>query len=560
MDGDEGHADSTARLLDPGGGRFRLLVQSVRDCAIFMLDPLGPVLTWNSGAERITGYCADDIIGRDVSEFHPPEARARELRNRELEIAALAGSVEEEGWRARKDGSLFWANIVITAMRDPSGRLVGFAVVMRDATHRHDRELALRQSEAWCRLLVDCVSECALLVLDVDGRVVTWNVGARRIKGYSAAEILGRHFAVFYPPEARDGGWPDHGLRVAAKAGSFADTGWRVRKDGTSFWADVNITALRDETGHLMGFAELTRDLTEGQTARATEPARQEPEESLGDSPAKVALSVAYLSANLQDPGEREHAGDAIEILIPGDNAALCATYRTGEGREFNAFVRAPMIAVIPPGQVYRVSSDHAADTLVLRLAAEFFDAQVRAALGTPPPRVAARFAAFDPFIRELGDALQERLQHAQPLGSAYVQAIAGVISLHLARHYGIKPAMDTAPVGLPEHKLRRVRAFVDEHMAEVLHVDQLAEVAKLSPYHFARMFKRTTGQTPHLYVLMQRVERAKALLSDSETALIDIAAHTGFQTQGHFSGVFRRYTGQTPRAFRLACRAAQPG
>jgi len=275
-----------------------------------------------------------------------------------------------------------------------------------------------------------------------------------------------------------------------------------------------------------------------------------------GDAP----LSVDYLSTTLSDFGDREHACDAIEILIPGDNAALSATYRTAEGREFTAFVRAPMIAVIPPGQAYRVSCDHAADTLVLQLAADFFDAQVRAALGTPAPRVVARYAAFDPFIREVGDALKERLQHAQPPSPAYVQPLAGVIAVHLARHYGTAAASDTPPVGLAQHKLRRVRAFVAEHIAEVLHVDQLAAQAQLSPFHFARMFKLTTGQTPHLYVLMQRVERAKELLSDSETALIDVAANTGFRTQGHFTGVFRRYTGQTPRVFRLACRAAQQG
>jgi AraC family transcriptional regulator len=275
---------------------------------------------------------------------------------------------------------------------------------------------------------------------------------------------------------------------------------------------------------------------------------------------AGTALSVDYLSATLPEPDDCEHACDAIEILIPGDNAALSATYRTAEGREFKAFVRAPMIAVIPPGQAYRVSCDHAADTLVLQLAADFFDAQVRAALGAPPPRVVARYAAFDPFIREVANALQERLQQAQPPSPAYVQPLAGVIAVHLARHYGSAAATDTPPVGLPQHKLKRVRAFIAEHMAEELHVNRLAVEAKLSPFHFARMFKLTTGQTPHLYVLMQRVERAKALLCDSETALIDIAAHTGFRTQGHFTGVFRRYTGLTPRAFRLASRAAQQG
>lgn len=273
-----------------------------------------------------------------------------------------------------------------------------------------------------------------------------------------------------------------------------------------------------------------------------------------------TALSVEYLSATLPDADDCEHACDAIEILIPGDHTALSATYQTAEGRLLKAFVRAPMIAVIPPGQAYRVSCDQAENTLVLQLAADFFDAQVRAALDMPAPRVVARYAAFDPFIREVGEALQERLQRAQPPSPAYVQSLAGVIAVHLARHYGSAAAADTSPVGLPQHKLKRVRAYVAQHIDEVLHVDRLAAEAKLSPFHFARMFKLSTGQTPHLYVLMQRVERAKALLSDSEAALIDVAAHTGFRTQGHFTGVFRRYTGLTPRAFRLGCRAVQQG
>jgi AraC family transcriptional regulator len=275
---------------------------------------------------------------------------------------------------------------------------------------------------------------------------------------------------------------------------------------------------------------------------------------------ADAALSVDYLSATLLETDDCERARDAIAILIPGGTSALSATYRTAEGREFTAFVRAPMIAVIPPGQAYRVTCDHSADTLVLQLAADFFDAQVRAALGVVPPRVVARYAAFDPLIRELANALLERLRLAQPLNPAYLQPLAGVIAVHLARHYGSAVPTDAQPAGLPQHKLKRVRAFIAEHMAEVLHVDRLAAESKLSPFHFARMFKLTTGQTPHLYVLMQRIERAKALLSDSETALIDIAADTGFRTQGHFTGVFRRYTGLTPRAFRLASRAAQQG
>jgi len=261
--------------------RFKLLVESVRDYAIFMLDPDGLVLTWNAGAERFKGYRADEIIGRHFSRFYPPEALARGLPQHELEVAREVGSFEDEGWRVRKDGSLFWANVVITAVHDATGTLVGFAKVTRDLTQRKNQEEALRQSEERFRLLVEGVSDYAIFMLDVNGRVATWNSGAQRIKGYSADEIIGRHFSIFYPAEARDSGWPDYELKMAAEKGSFVDNGWRLRKDGTTLWANVTISALRDGTGHLVGYAKLTRDLTESKRVEAVELANQHRDEIL---------------------------------------------------------------------------------------------------------------------------------------------------------------------------------------------------------------------------------------------------------------------------------------
>ena len=222
--------------------RFRLLVESVRDYAIFMLDPRGHVLTWNAGAERFKGYRASEIIGQHFSRFYPPEALARRLPEHELTVAEEVGSFEDEGWRVRKDGSLFWANVVITAVRNADGELLGFAKVTRDLTQRRNEEEALRRSEERFRLMVEGVADYAIFMLDVNGKVATWNVGAQRIKGYTADEIVGRHFSVFYPAEARDSGWPEHELQVAADKGSFVDTGWRLRNDGTTFWANVTIT------------------------------------------------------------------------------------------------------------------------------------------------------------------------------------------------------------------------------------------------------------------------------------------------------------------------------
>ena len=254
---------ATLHSLDQSEQRFRLLVEGVTDYAIFMLDPQGHVLTWNSGAKRIKGYQPHEIIGQHFSKFYPPEALQRRLPERELQLAATEGRFEDEGWRLRKDGTRFWANVVITGLRDDSGALLGFAKVTRDLTQRWEHEEALRRSEERFRLLVEGVDDYAIFMLDPNGYVMTWNSGAQRIKGYSADEIIGQHFSKFYPSDALEGGWPEHELQVATETGRFVEDGWRIRKDGTRFWANVTITALRDGGGQLHGFAKLTRDLSE---------------------------------------------------------------------------------------------------------------------------------------------------------------------------------------------------------------------------------------------------------------------------------------------------------
>ena len=279
--------------------RFKLLVESVRDYAIFMLDPQGHVLTWNAGATRFKGYRAEEIIGQHFSRFYPPEEVARGLPEHELQVAAKEGAFEDEGWRVKKDGSLFWANVVITAMRDPDGELVGFAKVTRDLTQRRAHEEDLRRSEERFRLLIEGVADYAIFMLDPNGRVSTWNMGAERIKGYTADEIIGQHFSIFYPQETKDSGWPDHELRVAAEKGKFVDTGWRLRKDGTTFWANVTITALRDDAGQLLGFAKLTRDLTQAKRAEAMETANQQREEMLDAE--RNARMAAQRATRLKD-------------------------------------------------------------------------------------------------------------------------------------------------------------------------------------------------------------------------------------------------------------------
>jgi len=279
--------------------RFRLLVEGVTDYAIFMLDPKGYVLTWNSGAQRIKGYRPEEIIGQHFSKFYPPEALNRHLPELELEVAGVEGRFEDEGWRLRKDGTKFWANVVITALRDAAGELRGFAKVTRDLTQRREHEQSLRQSEERFRLLVEGVSDYAIFMLDPNGFVMTWNTGAERIKGYRASEIIGKHFSDFYPRDVAEAGWPEHELQVATETGRFVEEGWRIRKAGPRLRANVMITALRDEGGRLRGFAKLTRDLSERKRAEALEAEGQHRQEMLDAE--RSARLEAQRSARVKD-------------------------------------------------------------------------------------------------------------------------------------------------------------------------------------------------------------------------------------------------------------------
>jgi PAS domain S-box-containing protein len=235
---------------------FRLLVDTVSDYAIFVLDPAGYIATWNPGAERLKGYKRDEVIGKHFSIFYPEsdvQARKPEL---ELEVTSQTGRLQEEGWRIRKDGSRFWANVVTTRLVDETGKLIGFGKITRDLTER-------RLSEQRFRMLVEGVIDYAIFSLDQGGHVTSWNSGAERLKGYTADEIMGRHFSNFYTPEDRAEDLPKKVLESALRDGHWEGEGWRVRKDGSRFWASVVVTPMRGEEGELTGFTKITRDLTE---------------------------------------------------------------------------------------------------------------------------------------------------------------------------------------------------------------------------------------------------------------------------------------------------------
>ena len=258
------------------GNRFELLVQSVTDYAIYMLSTSGTIVSWNAGARRFKGYEADEIVGQHFSRFYTPEDQAAGIPALALETAEREGRFEAEGWRVRKDGGRFWASVVIDPIRDPAGTLIGFAKVTRDLTERRAAEEALKASEERFRLLVESVTDYAIYMLDPVGTITSWNAGAARFKGYTADEILGQNFSRFYSEADRMAGIPSRALETASREGRFEAEGWRIRKDGSRFWANVVIDAIRSPMGELLGFAKVTRDLTERrETQLALEEARE---------------------------------------------------------------------------------------------------------------------------------------------------------------------------------------------------------------------------------------------------------------------------------------------
>ena len=290
---------------------YQLMAERVQDYAIFLLDTEGRIISWNAGAAAIKQYAAAEIIGRHFSTFYTASDIERDWPAHELMGAMTEGRFEDEGWRVRKDGSRFWANVIITALRDDRGTLLAYSKITRDLTDRKRQEEILRLSEERFRLMVDGVQDYAIYMLSPEGTLTSWNAGARRIKGYTANEIIGRHFSLFYVPEDIELGKPWTEMALAREHGRAEDEGWRMRKDGSRFWARAVVTALHDGGGRLHGFATVTQDLTQ-----------QRHSQSLEAAAANLNNFIAILAHELRNPlAPIRNAVQLQKIAAPGDPA-----------------------------------------------------------------------------------------------------------------------------------------------------------------------------------------------------------------------------------------------
>jgi PAS domain S-box-containing protein len=246
---------------------YKAAISQIVNYGIFMFDLEGYIATWNVGAENLNGYSSEEIIGKHLSIFYTEEDIENSKPIYERNVAIQDGRFESEGWRIKKDGTRFWAAIVITPIYNQEKELTGFIEINRDLTQRRMEEETLREAKERYKLLLDETMDYAIFLLDTKGRIATWNIGAERIKGYKAEEIIGKHFSIFYTQEAKDTKYPDYELKKAEEDGRYEDEGWRIKKDGSRFWANVVITALfRDNK--LIGFSKLTRDITEKKQAQ----------------------------------------------------------------------------------------------------------------------------------------------------------------------------------------------------------------------------------------------------------------------------------------------------
>jgi PAS domain S-box-containing protein len=427
------------------------MVESVRDYAIFLLDPTGVVASWNPGAERLKLYTADEIIGRHFSVFYPQKDIADRKPDYELEVAARVGRFEDEGWRIRKDGSRFWANVVITRISDERGKLLGFGKITRDLTER-------RAAEQRYRLLVDSVHDYSIFSLDANGFVTSWNSGAQRIKGYTAEEIIGKHFSTFYTPEDAEAGMPERVLKTARETGHFEGEGWRVRKGGARFWSSIVVTPIFDEDARLVGFSKVTRDITD----------RKKLMDELQRHTEELEIQVA----------ERERANAELEAFSYSVSHDLRAPLRAIEG--FASALREDYGKQLEPGAEEYLQQIIKASTRMNRLVRDLLEygrlgrielSSTAIALLPLLRRVIQENFAEEKVVLDLPESIAV-MGHEPTLAQIFVNLISNAIKFQ-------QPGVP------PEVKITALHSF--EGMVRISVIDNGIGI---QPDHLARLFK----------------------------------------------------------------------
>jgi AraC family transcriptional regulator len=264
------------------------------------------------------------------------------------------------------------------------------------------------------------------------------------------------------------------------------------------------------------------------------------------------ALQVTYIPRLDETP--LKPLPNSIVILMPGEGL-FHVMYQGAEGRPQRAIVRAPQVCVVPPNGPFRLACQGPTDVVAMSLDMPYFASRAQEAFGAPR-EIVERFGASDPFLRGVGNVLRTGFRAQRAPTQSYLESLASVIAIHVAANYDRRDGRAGVVSGLAPHKLQRVLDHIEQHLAEPIHVRELAQVVHMSPYHFARMFKQATGQPPHVYITSQRMDQAKNLLGNSEMSLVQVASSVGYQTQAHFTGVFHKHVGITPRTFRLKYRA----